>query len=175
MKYPLCVVAAITFLSACGGGGGGGGSWNALANQAVRLDQEWLNTEYTEDAQMPQSGTATYRGVAEYGDGEVLSSAEMRANFADATISGRLHNFQSIDRTPISGQVAIRDGEITGADYRASLAGELTSVGERAAITGDVYGSFSGPRAEIVDGDIFMTVETDDLIGSIEGFMVLKQ
>lgn len=177
MKYLVCALTAVIFLGACGGGGGGGvpGSWTGLRDQAERLDEEWYNTDYTDDAQMPRSGTATYRGVAEYGNGSVLSSAEMRANFTDATISGRLHNFQEIGRTPISGEVAIRDGVIRGADYDAYLTGELSAAGARAAVSGDVYGSFSGEQAEIVDGDIYMTIKSGGEIGYIDGFMVLKK
>lgn len=67
MKYLVCVLTAVTFLAACGGGGGGSDvprSWTGLADQALRLDEERYNMERTDAAQMPQSGTATYRGVA---------------------------------------------------------------------------------------------------------------
>lgn len=187
MKYLVCVLTAVTLLGACGGGGGGSdgapGSWAGLRDQALRLGEEWANTDYTEHAQMRQSGTATYRGVAEYGmyvedgyvAGGVLSSAEMQANFSDASISGRLHNFQAYDRTPISGEVAIRDGVITGAEYAADLAGELSANGQRAAVSGSVYGDFSGAQAEMVDGYIDMMVEYQEGAEYLDGFMVLRQ
>lgn len=184
MKYLVCVLTAGTLLGACGGGGGGGGgdvprSWAGLNDQWLRLEREWENTPYTDDAEMPRSGTATYRGVAEYGGGEVLSSAEMRANFSNASISGRLHNFQhnfqELDNIPISGEVAIRNGVITGAEYAADLAGELSDTGGIATVTGDVYGDFSGRRAEMVDGYIDMMLEFDGEVAYLDGFMVLRQ
>lgn len=110
----------------------------------------------------------------EYVAGAVLSSAEMRANFADATISGRLHNFQAIDRTPISGEVAIKDGVITGAAYAAELDGEIRASGHY-SVYGNVDGDFSGDNAEIVDGYLEGWLDSEDGSHYFDGFMVLKK
>ncbi|QFG37684.1 transferrin-binding protein-like solute binding protein [Paracoccus pantotrophus] len=139
------------------------------------LLEDWENAPYTTVSQMPQTGTATYRGVAMYGEGEVLSSAEMQANFANDSISGRLHNFQAQNGTPISGEVAIRNGVITGAEYSATLAGQLSAAGERASVSGTAYGDFSGRQAEIVDGSISAQVETSYGTEYVSGEMILKR
>ncbi|WP_299365031.1 transferrin-binding protein-like solute binding protein [uncultured Paracoccus sp.] len=137
--------------------------------------EKWEDTDYTTEAQMPTGGTASYRGVAEYGDGEVLSSAEMQANFSNATLSGRLHNFQAQNGTPVAGDVAIHNGAIRGASYSADLSGSLSAAGERAMVSGDVYGDFSGGNAEIVDGVIDAQLDSSAGREYISGQMVLTR
>lgn len=178
MKYLVCVLTAVTLLGACGGGGGSDGvpgSWSGLATQFIQLGEEVNDTDYTTVAQMRTDSSATYRGVAAYGEGAVLSSAEMRANFSDASISGRLHNFQAHDGTPITGEVAIRDGAITGAEYAAELAGGISVSGRRYDVSGNVYGDFLGDRAEMIDGEINGWLNSEHDSYYFDGLMVLRE
>ncbi|WP_139615542.1 HupA family protein [Paracoccus liaowanqingii] len=185
MKFFACGIA-VSMLGACGGGGGGGfalpgggggtpGSYNALAVRGAPILQELKNIEYTTNAQMPTDGTATYRGVAAYGDGNVLSSAQLQANFDNSTMTGRLHNFHAEDGTGVSGDIAIRNGEIRDTGYSAELAGNITTESERAIVSGTVNGDFSGRNAQIVDGVIAAQLQAPSGVDFIGGEMVLKR
>jgi hypothetical protein len=100
---------------------------------------------------MPTSGSATFSGVAAYGDTPdvdailadptSLSQVEFNADFEDGNLTGRAYNFQSED-VDISGQLNISNGSIVDNTFEADFAGTLNEDGFNVAYDGVVGGGF---------------------------------
>lgn len=124
---------------------------------------------------MPSSGSATYRGTAQFSDemdvDEILddpdaaSTIRMNANFRQNTITGELENFRNDDNERVPGVVRITSGRISGNGVRGQLSGDLTVNGERQRVRGQIEGQFVGNRPNGVLGGIAGTVGGEPVYG----------
>lgn len=115
---------------------------------------------------VPSSGTATYRGAAEYYDElrvpEVYSAVTMTANFSNSSMTGVLDNFVVYgDEIAMPGSVRLTNGMIysslDGMQYGGELEGGLGIDGESFAVNGNVGGYFYRDNASLIDGTITLT------------------
>jgi hypothetical protein len=171
MKIPtMCVsLGILASLSACGGSGTSGGpSFSSLSSTGQSILSQYGSAPTTDVANMPQSGTATYRGVAAYsGDSsdpaylaahaQTLSQLELNADFGTSSISGRAYNFKTIrPGASVNGQIDI-NGTITGNTINATLTGSTQESFESIQdytvnYSGNVQGEFVGSGAEAIRG-----------------------
>lgn len=168
-NMPLVAVACVTLLSACGGSSTGVSSFEALSSRGQALLSQYGSAPVTDVANMPTTGTATYRGVAAYSSdysspvniaqyATTVSDIELTANFANSTISGRADNFQQrVDpNISMSGQVDVVNGTISGNTFSAALSGTINESGYGLTVpvnySGSVNGEFVGSGAEAVRG-----------------------
>ena len=176
-------LAALALLSGCAAIDTVGKAWTLSSIEADILGE-------TETAAMPDSGTATYDGVALIGVTEgantmgLVGDATINATFTGAggTLDGTLDNFvaagvdpQAIMDSPLSevftvhtadGTVAITGGAIAGNAFTADFAGALTADGTPITVNGTMDGTFYGTTAELLEamaslGDGNMTATLD--------------
>ena len=112
---------------------------------------------------MPTSGSATYNGVAAYGqtqdfdqileNPETMSTVTLQANFASDSVSGQLGNFRDYENNALAGSVSLNNGSIAGNSISADLSGNVDSI----PVAGALQAGFVGPDAEAVVG----TIEAD--------------
>ena len=186
---------AATTLAACGGsssggGGAGGGGYADLSyeDRTARLRSELdLGAGapmLTPERKLP-GGSARYDGVAALnltdrddlpddpadlrpGDIEgYLGALTVNVNFADDTLSGRITDFEDLNRRSRSGELRIRDGRLTG-DNRQGIGTGLEAVA-RGSVAGtrlvmDVSGSFLGERGKGLA--LYMVDRNDEGIGN---------
>lgn len=167
MKIVLFLGSAL-FLSACGGSGTSGGpSFNTLSSSGNRLIDQYGTAAETDVANMPTSGSATYKGVAAYSSdysdaasileyAGTLSELELTADFANSSISGRSYNFKNLDATTtVEGQINV-SGAITGNTFNATVSGntEESYLNQSANVSydGTASGEFVGTDAEAIRG-----------------------
>jgi hypothetical protein len=172
----LALVGSLA-LAACGGGGGGSDDDDAPTQATfgdLVTDFDTLFATYdgsfpaTPVPDMPASGQATYQGTALYSDTataptDIISSptsasrVDLTADFGNAEMSGRLHDFRSANpNSVIAGELSIVDGQIVGNLFDGRVEGALTTDGIAADHTGgNLLGSFLGDDAEAVSGRIF--------------------
>lgn len=172
MKYRfMATVAVVAALSACGGGGGGNDgaadhpiSIPAVQDMSDRMDRLYDREGDTLYANLPRSGTARYEGyaVVDYNpDGPdtngLLGNARLDADFANATISGRLDNFHRVtSETHIgraySGALTVSEGEIGSyygtAAFGARARGTLDGGNDVVRIDNPIAGVFVGDDAD---------------------------
>lgn len=167
---------AMLFVSACGGSETSGGpSFSTMSATGNQLLAQYGSAPATDVNDMPQAGSATYKGVAAYSSefsdpadiaqyADTLSELELNANFATAEMTGRAYNFKNVDPTyTIDGQVNV-NGTITGNTFDAAVSGttQESVPGASATVTydGSVQGEFVGSGAEAVRGDGFATASS---------------
>lgn len=167
MRVALWLGTALS-LSACGGSStSNGSSFESLASTGNNLIATYGNAPITDVQNMPQTSTATYRGVVayslDYSDpslileyAETLSQLELNANFATSQVSGRAYNFENYDpNITVGGQVNV-NGSISENEFTGDVSGTTTEsgYGESVNVTYDrsVGGVFVGSGAEAIIG-----------------------
>lgn len=155
-------------LSACGGGiTSGGPSFDALGLSGQNFIDQYASVAVTDMENMPNSGTATYKGVAayssDYSDPDSiiahagsLSELELIADFTKSSISGRVYNFKNIDATAnVEGQLEV-NGLISGNNFTATVNGTTTEtyLGDSAVVSydGSASGNFIGTDSGAIRG-----------------------
>lgn len=177
MKSSFVAVCAalvsVGLLGACGGSSGGGGaSFEDLGQQGSDIAARLTDMAPTEA--MPVTDTASYRGVAAFGETPgvetpvALSRVQLTADFAEANISGVLDNFRA-DGVPASGRIDVTNGQITGNGFQADLAGAVSLAGDRAGITGTMSGEFVGADAGGVRGNMEAMADDDFTVFGVFG------
>lgn len=175
IKKNLSSLAIALSVGACGGGGTGvsdQASFETLNVSAQGLLERHKSLSVTDIANMPDSGIATYRGVAayssEYSDIDriikyagTLSDLELSADFARSTLSGRVFNFKNFDATTtVNGHLEV-NGTISGNSFSASIAGETLEIYHGDSVTvsysGNVSGDFIDSNAESLRGSGSLT------------------
>lgn len=179
----LALLLTATTIAACGGGSGGVGRDPLPSNSRPSFDQitdrgEYLTERFsamtiTDVRSMPNSGTASYLGVAGFvptGAGSVLQGvASMTADFGRASFSGTLTDFRNDDNRRVPGRMNLRNGSITGNEVNADLRGNLVISGQDQRVTGLMNGAFGGPRANAMVGSMEMRVGGRDYVGVLLG------
>jgi hypothetical protein len=169
------IIPVFLVLSACGGGGGStlNPEFVNLRNQGFALVQQYgaSGQNLTATANMPDSGTATYSGVAAYRQNTTVpseifqnpltvSEISLTAIFGGTpTISGSLSNFQSSDPSvSFTGSLDL-DGTISNNGFTVSInasSNEITQIQNGSSSTGTytgiLNGTFAGTNAEVVFG-----------------------
>lgn len=137
----------------------------------------------TDPTTMPTTGTATYKGGAviagDFGTDEnvgFIGDAELTADFAAATVNGRLDNFGALVMSDklaaevdagtastrellfaakkATGSVTITDtGGIIGNTWGGTTSGTITTGGTDYTIAGGVGGQFKGTGASSIQGE----------------------
>ncbi len=170
---PLTAIAfasAIGLLAACGGDGSSFGQM-ATQNQVIGGGTD---ATVTPVAAMPIEET-TYRGVASFDfsddfDGpDIMSEAELTANFASSSISGKLTNFRDRQNNAILGEVAVHGAPADGGDFgingngfKAKLNGNVVYKGKISEVTGNISGAFHGDNADSVEALLYEGFVGDD-------------
>lgn len=105
-------------------------------------------------ANMPTTGAATYEGEAAMrlrtpaADLSLVGDAELRADFARGTLSGRADDFIGVDggfdAQEYDGALTLSNGRISGNDARGSLRGRLTSDDHDIRASASMSGDFKG-------------------------------
>lgn len=186
-------------LSACLGSGGSGvastsgsveGSapnFEQMASDGRAMLQNLENTDETPVAAMPTTGTATYNGVAAFGDSadpeylaenaDILGRLQMEANFASETISGQIDNIRHINdpEQPAAGSVQISNGTIDNNAFTADMSGHLIVENEEIVVTGEMAGDFLGDDAEVLAGEMEAQLAENGFVETIYGAFVAQQ
>lgn len=151
-------------------------SFDQVANQARSLFNEQVDIDYTPDANVPVSGSATYSGAAAYKadssippdldypdyqnailtNPEFVSEVKLTANFGSSSISGVFSNFHSATAGPLDGGLRISNGTIDGNGFSGDVSGNVGVPGAVRPAIGIAYGGFVGDGAEYVFGDVEM-------------------
>lgn len=113
------------------------------------------------------------RGIIRSAD--INSNITLTVDFLNNTINGRLDNFRTTLDKPISGDVFMGNGKITGSGFRSELSGLIALDGEKIRVVGDLAGGFSGSDAGAVGGAILGYVETSETVDRLEGVFVGEQ
>ena len=151
-KY--AALTAALAIAACTSSGGGPGGLSASQVRALPVT-----------ANMPTSGTATYRGktsqtdyAAGVGDLTLTSDVRLDANFANNRINGTVSNVKA---SAAQGSVAYDGsltgtGNIVGSQFYVPTTGVLTSrnTGNTIYTAADVDGTFKGANADAIDGSV---------------------
>ena len=181
-------ICALGALAACGGGGGDDGGSGVLSTglltdvevpsdgdlaglpqevQDLVADFVALN-ESTSAPDMMPGGTAVYSGSWGFGleesDAVVAGDLLMTANFDMMTINGNVSNFVGDDDgTSLTiGNTLDVNGNITGTEMNAGVAGTLNVEGDDYDIGGTMLGAFGGANATTVLGTLTGTVTNPD-------------
>ena len=160
-------------LAACGGSSAGGGSEAlSLAQQRDALRDEVLSEDVSNPGRLPQTGTARYDGVmtARLPTGiagqrrEYLGDLRLNVDFgADRNqVRGRAHGFETQAGRALSGELAIRGGDLyRGTDpdanytFTGNVDGRLRDAAGRYDIDAAIEGEFRGRRRTGVSGLLF--------------------
>mgnify|MGYP002714179261 CR=1 FL=1 len=171
----LPVLALLAACSSGGSNGGGSASFNDMARDANALLAKYDDAEPTPILNMPENGSATYRGVAAYSDvadmdyiaenAEIMSDVELNASFASGSLTGELSNFRAFNNDRIAGTVKVQNGSIDGNEIYGDLAGDLSYQGERASVDGVIAGMFVGRDAQAIAGAIGADVGGEEIYG----------
>lgn len=171
--FLVAALPLVGVLAACSSSGGAGSaSFDELARQGNALASRLENADPTPVANMPSSGSATYRGIAAYSDtpnaefilenGEIVSQVELNADFSSGAVDGKLTNFRWYDNDRIAGSVDIRNGSIEGNELYADLSGSLTYGDGAEDVRGDLAGIFAGQDAGAVVGAMEGRIGSED-------------
>jgi hypothetical protein len=165
----IALASSISLLAACGGDGSSFGQM-VTRNQVLSGETAAPPTQV-----MPTAGTATYRGVASFDfsddfDGpDIMSEAELTADFASSTISGKLTNFRDHQDNAMIGEVAVHgapadggDFGINGSGFKARLNGDVVYQGKMSEVTGNISGAFHGDNADTVEALLYEGFVGDD-------------
>ncbi len=128
---------------------------------------------------MPNSGTASYSGVAAFGSANeidallnspaMVSEVSFEANFGTGEIDGTFDAFQGASGESISGSLTLSQGTIANAAMSAQIDGTLSIQGSSNAISGIAVGQFTGATADGIGGALAGTQtsasNTSDLFG----------
>lgn len=149
--------------------GNPGPTYDELLSDGRVIFNGATSTPVTPEADMPDSGSASYAGVAALAqggplsgidDGQLLGTMEMEADFAGNAVSGRMGNFrEEFTDTAHEGELALANGQVSGNGFTADISGELTPPGgATASYDGTLDGRFRGAAGEIVEGDVSGTI-----------------
>ena len=185
MMHKFLTLGACAALSACGGssdsnisevGRAAATTYNehvdgffAVVDNSTPADLLEIadRTQVTQPSSLPVSGEASYRGVAYFeftsiaeAETELLADMTLRADFSDATVSGRMENFISNRDESYAGTLSIEEGDIDRATdtssqftYIAGLEGTLTAPsGTQFASDAFIAGEFVGEDPDFVRG-----------------------
>jgi hypothetical protein len=161
----VSVISAALLVSACSGSSNvSSDSFDQLATRGGGLISEFEDAGFTTEAQMPMTGTATYRGVAAFGldadpdviieTAEILSNLTLNANFASGAIDSSMTNFRDLQNNVGTGGLDISNGTIIGSQFTADIGGNVALGGESVQIAGEMLGDFVGSGAEYLEGFI---------------------
>lgn len=166
-------------LAGCGGSDGidPSVSFQTRADAAQLIYDQTATMTTTPVANMPDTATASYRGVASAlaslpdGDIEALyADVNMTADFGADSISGRLRNWQGNTVGAIGGSLVLSAGSITDNEWAAMAAGTLSADGEAGDVSVAMSGEFLGPDAGALNGTFTGTVDYAGVpTGSITG------
>ncbi|MCF1708853.1 transferrin-binding protein-like solute binding protein [Tabrizicola sp. J26] len=166
----------------------GQATFDELAALGQTLFAKTESLSVTPEANMPTTGTATYRGAVSYvssadlsaipdaekpkyivDNPQVVSDATLNANFGASTIFGTLANFTDRSTGVWQGGMSISNGVISGSDFTGDMGGSIGPAGEVYPSTGTVKGVFGGDAAEYAYGavriDRGLTTPDSTLIG----------
>ena len=161
-----------------------GDPYTQIFDESRTLFPDVANAPSTEPGAMPDSGTARYSGVAglssapiqsSYEDAELLGRIEVQAEFARATISGRMHSFHDNNDTAFGGEATLSAGRIVGTNFESDFAGTLTNPEGSVNVEGTLSGEFAGTRADRMRGLMSGTRTLSDGTGSLYGLFVAKR
>lgn len=176
MFRSACFCALIAgLLGACtGSGGDSSGGYEQQARSARELAQRVGALEQTPVERMPTTGSASYRGHAavwadDATDPSAIADLNLQANFADATLTGRLDNWQSREDGALRGTVNLRDGYIHQNELGADLVGTVRIEGQDTAVDGTMWGTFAGADAQAAAGELAVIVGGEDYVTGIWG------
>lgn len=136
-----------------------------------RLAAKYGSSSLTQVGRVPASGTATYDGVAVYNDGQMVSDAQLRANFGTDRITANMTNFTYYTGQTLSGSLNMTDGRITGNRFAGTVNGTVTGPGGSGTIIGDLDGGFVGSTAQgavgLIDAQLYTTFGNERLTGAL--------
>jgi hypothetical protein len=170
IKLTLFASLAAVGLSACSGSGI---SIDDIVSEGDRLFQEADSAELTAIADMPQTGSATFNGVAGFAEDasseepDAAARVEFTADFESQTVSGSFYDFTTMaeDMPAVAGTVNIENGTFVddggNQGFKADLNGQLTVEDQSATLVGNTEGNFAN-QATLVVGEAEATLTLDD-------------
>ena len=148
-----------------------------MADTSESLLERYHPDDQTDCDDMPDSGTATYNGIAGLGqepnDNQVYAQLQLIADFDDSSIGGKLYNFRNDENERVAGKIDIGDygSSISGSTFNASLSGTLSYAGDSTYYEGSIDGHFLGSGADAVQGGIYLETGDYEVYG---GFIAEK-
>lgn len=153
MRPIIAFTACALFLGACGSSGNvKTPSFDELNANLATLKTERGSMRATLAADMPTTGTATYKGFSTFGatkesEPYMISETTIITNFSDSSVSGNLTNFRDIDNNYLPGTITLEDRTIFAARFNARMTGTLNVDGEDKVMEGLMEGFFTGTDA----------------------------
>lgn len=177
VRFYFGILWCFLTMAGCGGGGAGLGDTKApprlpteyekLLSARALLDAQWAGASIFDPAGLPDTGGATYQGIANLTvamDGSELSLAgklTLSVNFADDAVTGSIYKVVDENEVLYSGTLVIDNGDLDrDADvlvdytFTADIAGTLSGGGNLFEFDGDIGGDFVGDSAGAVSGAI---------------------
>jgi hypothetical protein len=173
-KMKLLSAAAVTsLLVACGGSDdvvddGPYTSFDAITADAAAMAARYETAPVTDFAELPVAGSATYQGFVggDLTDGdldqrEIIGQLTLVTDFAAPdVVDGRAYNFLLDDSSPVTGELALDQGNILDnggvAEISAILTGDLdgnaTDISLDGTFLGDQYDAVGGIATGLVGG-----------------------
>lgn len=183
----LGCVASCLILAACGGSSTSAlDPYTAQVNQFTSLQTGLSGLVQTAPANMPQSGSALYEGVALAdvsqltGGGltvidTVAADVSLAANFDTDRIAGVMSGFNSKETGAMGGSLNIAAADIVGAGYTTTAQGTLVRDGVSLNTALDVDGGFGGTSAQVTVGDLTGQAAAGSNVLYIAGAYIAKK
>lgn len=159
----------------------GGGSYTTLKLQAEHIAASYAEAAETPATAVEAKGTATYRGVATFGENidasgnntpDATGRITLKTDIASGAVTGLISEIRDTGNSAIDGTVKV-EGDITDQFLiAADLNGTLSQAGQTSNLTGTFDGRFYGVNAEAIMG--YYTGEMDNpffLNGPLVGFI----
>jgi hypothetical protein len=195
-KITIGALAALSMLSACGGSNGGGGApaatpfQQAVATNAALADRLDAAGETPDATVNARTGTATYNGLAGFvfdaaskgvtsatvddEDLEVIAALQLTADFDNDAINGTMSDFMDSNSEALTGSATIIASSIINNDIIVPFNGSVTVGGTTENMNGVLEGTFMGPNAEGISGDID-GMSNSGTAGSLIGLWAVEQ
>jgi hypothetical protein len=198
------LVLALVALAACGGSGTPVPddpppppapapdplTFSQLENSADDLDNKYDTVAFSDEANIPLSGSAGYEGPFTFDfrnafdsdENEVNGTGDLTFNFARGdALSGQISDLVREDGTDVSGSLSLNNssidrssGTFATSSARESVSANLTGIltfsdGDVATVNGSMDGDFKGPNREGFTGDIDGSINVGGSNYSIDG------
>lgn len=165
-KISLFLAAStVTLLAACGGGGSNGGnnsqtgkSFEEMAQNGRAFLGKYKYADTTTN--LPTNATATYNGVAAFGENltqfnlrtnaEFMSRVRLNADFGKESIDGEFYNFRDAENNVVDGSVNVMNGKISGSIAAVDIDGEAIKT-PNDFIRGHLSGKLTTKSGDVLD------------------------
>ena len=154
-------LALLAGLAACSGSSDDPVTFTSLDADRTEIMGELAAS--TPTATMPTSGGATYEGVSAFKTGsaataaadmDFLATTVLSADFGANEINADFYEFRDPAGNELVGNFKVEDGTITGNTLTGDVNGSYAQNGNVGTLDGTLNGTFHGPDAELITGDV---------------------